>query len=155
MLDTLLVPGLTKILWSVPALCAQGHDVIFGLSTIRLVLHSGTPEEFTIFLKGASQAKPETITNLPFPFAGAAFMAHMHQDSEDHEESTLQEGDDEDEASPPQLLQPFDMRDAHCTSPMSEDTHLPFQPWRNDPLLLLQGDQVPEENFSMPELTDR
>ena len=29
----------------------RGHDVIFGLSTVRLVLHVGTNEEFTIGIR--------------------------------------------------------------------------------------------------------
>ena len=48
--DALLVPGLNKVLWSVPALCAQGHDVTFGLSTVRIIFHANTDNQFQIFL---------------------------------------------------------------------------------------------------------
>ena len=51
MMDTLLVPGLRTILWSVPALSRQGHQVTFGMSTVSITLHANTERELTIRLK--------------------------------------------------------------------------------------------------------
>ena len=67
MLDTLPVPGLRKILWSVPALCSQGHEVLFGLSTVRIVFHVGTERQFEVCLNNAQHAREQGP--LPFPTA--------------------------------------------------------------------------------------
>ena len=74
MTDTLLVPGLRTILWSVPALSRQGHQVIFGLSTVSVVLHANTQRELTIRLRHPMLTH-NGQTSLPFSpsFTGAAF----------------------------------------------------------------------------------
>ena len=74
MTDTLLVPGLRTILWSVPALSRQGHQVIFGLSTVSIILHANTPRELTIRLKHPMLTHNGQVP-LPFSnaFSGAAF----------------------------------------------------------------------------------
>ena len=48
MADTLLVPGLRTVLWSVAALSAQGHEVLFGDTTVTIALHSGTDQQMMI-----------------------------------------------------------------------------------------------------------
>ena len=50
MLDALLVPGLHKVLWSVPALCAQGHDVAFGFTTVRIIFNVDAENQFIMYL---------------------------------------------------------------------------------------------------------
>ena len=57
--DTLHVPGFTKSLWSVPMFAASGHEVVFGLSTIRIVMNRDTPEEFEIHLRHPYYRNPQ------------------------------------------------------------------------------------------------
>ena len=49
--DTLLGPGLRTVLWSVAALSAQGHEVIFGDTTVTIALHAGTERQLMIRLR--------------------------------------------------------------------------------------------------------
>ena len=48
--DTSLVPGLRTVLWSVAALSAQGHEVIFGDTAVTIALHAGTERQLMIRL---------------------------------------------------------------------------------------------------------
>ena len=50
MLDALLVPGLHKVLWSVPALCAQGHNVAVGFTTVRIIFNVDAENQFIMYL---------------------------------------------------------------------------------------------------------
>ena len=50
LLNIIYVQGFTKCSWSVPAFAQSGHEVVFGTSTIRIVVNKDTPEEFTINL---------------------------------------------------------------------------------------------------------
>ena len=107
MLDTLLVPGLQKILWSVPALCSQGHDVIFGMTTVRIQCHAGTEDEFVIYLQHPMILK-QNQPPLPFPTANHTFaIDQIPQDLLDKE--TLSESDDDSSTSScsmPELMDP-------------------------------------------------
>jgi hypothetical protein len=48
--STILVPGFTTCLWSVTSFNDSGTKVIFGTSTIRIIMNKSTPSEFKIRL---------------------------------------------------------------------------------------------------------
>ena len=48
--NAIYVKGFTKCLWSVPAFAQSGHEIVFGTSTIRIVMNKDTSEELTIYL---------------------------------------------------------------------------------------------------------
>ena len=50
MSDTWLVLGLRTVLWSFAALSSQGHEVIFGDTTVTIALHAGTESQLLIQL---------------------------------------------------------------------------------------------------------
>jgi hypothetical protein len=47
---TILIPGFTICLWSVTSFNDSGHEVIFGTSTIRVIMNKDTPDELEIRL---------------------------------------------------------------------------------------------------------
>ena len=97
--DTLLVPGLRKVLWSVAQLTRQGHQVIFGDTTVSLKLHVNTPDEFTI---GLSHPFLTRHGEIPASFAAPASLhKELFGDSDDEPES-----DNDDESSLPPLFNP-------------------------------------------------
>jgi hypothetical protein len=51
MMDTLFVPGLRCILWSVDSLTNLGHTITFGLSTASITLHAGTDHEISVLIR--------------------------------------------------------------------------------------------------------
>lgn len=87
--DTLLVPGLNKILWSVSALTANGHQVIFGLSTVRIVLHEGTEDAITIHLN-----RPILTDNGSIKPALHALTTVREDPQNDNDEATNHDEDD-------------------------------------------------------------
>jgi len=50
LLNTLHVLGLRTTLWSVIQIAQCGHTIIFGNTTIRIILHDGRPESFELRL---------------------------------------------------------------------------------------------------------
>jgi Reverse transcriptase (RNA-dependent DNA polymerase) len=48
--ETIYVKGFVHTLLSVAAFAASGHEIVFGLSTIRLIIQKGTKNEVTIHL---------------------------------------------------------------------------------------------------------
>ena len=54
-------------MWSVPALCAQGHEVMFSHSTVQIIFHVGVEHEFEVHLKNAHCVRKQGP--LPFPSA--------------------------------------------------------------------------------------
>jgi hypothetical protein len=48
--STILVPGFTTCLWSVTSFNDSGHEVIFGTSTICIIMNKSTTSEFEIRL---------------------------------------------------------------------------------------------------------
>jgi hypothetical protein len=47
---TILIPGFTICLWSVTSFNDSGHEVIFGTSTIRVIMNKDTPDELEMRL---------------------------------------------------------------------------------------------------------
>jgi hypothetical protein len=50
LIGTILIPGFTICLWSVTSFNDSGHDVIFGTSTIRVIMNKDTPDEIEMRL---------------------------------------------------------------------------------------------------------
>ena len=92
MLETLYVPGLKNVLWSVSALTEQGHQVIFGFSTVRIVLHADSENPVTIHLN-----KPILTDNGSVKFASHAQLTFVKEDSEEDQDWELTgiDGDDD------------------------------------------------------------
>ena len=59
--DTIFVPGFRHCLLSVAAFTASGHEVVFGLSTVRIFINKGLSEEFEIQLNHPYYRREERI----------------------------------------------------------------------------------------------
>ena len=68
-MNTLLVPGIATVLWAVSGLAEQGHEVIFGFSTVSIRMHAHTDHSFTIGLRHPLLSHNGVVAP-PFPFAG-------------------------------------------------------------------------------------
>jgi transposase InsO family protein len=55
LLNTLYIPGFNVNLWSVNA---SGHELVFSLSTVRIIMHANTADEFHIHLRHAYYSDP-------------------------------------------------------------------------------------------------
>ena len=91
MTDCLLVPGLRTCLWSVSALSEQGHEVIFGFTTVRIILHAKSDTAFELRLN-----HPMLVHNgqqaLPFAVSGLASSADRNP-ADENEQADEQELD--------------------------------------------------------------
>ena len=95
MVDTLLVPGIRTVLWSVSALSSLGHEVRFGFSTVTIALNCNTARELQIRIR-----HPMLTHNgqqkIPFSFTGAV-CAQRGEEGTDSDESSDQATDSENE----------------------------------------------------------
>ena len=97
MTDTLLVPGLRTILWSVSALTSQGHQVNFGFTTVSIMLHANTPNALEIRLRhpmlshNGQEKHPFALTAL------AARLNNKQQPNRDSSQRTAETESDEDD----------------------------------------------------------
>jgi hypothetical protein len=58
LLNTFYIPGFNVNLWSVNAFNQAGHEFVFGLSTVRIIMHANTADEFHIHLRHAYYSDP-------------------------------------------------------------------------------------------------
>ena len=96
-MNTLLVPGLKSILWSVAGLSEQGHEVVFGFSTVMIKMHVNTERAFTIHLRHPLLTN-DGMPSLPFAAPVIRDGLTIHEDREyvDQEDELFMEQDEED-----------------------------------------------------------
>ena len=140
MVDTLLVPGLRTVLWSVSALATQGHEVRFGFSTVTLALHSGTSNEILIRLRHP-MLNYTGISSFPFHFTAMAGAVSVRRDARPARTPTIlvetvQEGDSSEDEPVPEGVSVIDM------DTMPDDT--------DDVPSLLQRDDSSSDDESLP-----
>ena len=100
MLNALQVLGLHKVLWSVPALCAQGHDVAFGFTTVRIIFNVDTENQFIMYLNHPMLVDSN---NLQLSMPSANFVQAVNQLPDDMEFQGSTEDSSYDSANVPSL----------------------------------------------------
>jgi hypothetical protein len=65
LLNTLYVPNFRVNLWSVASFNASGHVMVFTCKSVHVIMHQGTPSEFTIYVRHPYHRTPKGIERVP------------------------------------------------------------------------------------------
>jgi transposase InsO family protein len=65
LLNTLYVPGFRVNLWSVASFNASGHVMVFTRENVHVIMHQGTPSEFTIYVRHPYHRTAKGIEHVP------------------------------------------------------------------------------------------